>query len=346
MKAVVFHGPGDVRVDSVPDPAIREPTDAIVKVTRAAICGTDLHLYRGDWPRPPGFQIGHEFTGVVVEVGDQVVDFMPGDRVVCPYMTSCLRCLACRQGRFLACQRGQSFGFGQLPGGAAEFVRVPLAQTTLELLPPNLSDDDAIFLSDNFCCAYMSAEYGSVGPSDRVAVFGCGPVGLLTVLNARLLGASLVIGVERRPERLALVEQLGGVPIPADADPIGAIRALTDRRGVDVAIETAGLASRPDPDSTLRGLLDAVARDGRLSISGFFGDRDISLPTNRLAAKRLTVRFGSCHQKHYLKDHLPLLARGTLHPSVVVSHTIDLADAPEAYRLAAEGRAVKVLFKV
>ncbi len=347
MRAALFHGPGDIRIESVPEPEILEPTDALVRVTRAAICGTDLHLYRGDWTRPPGFQIGHELTGIVEAVGDQVTDLMPGDRVVCPYLTSCLRCLPCRQGRFLLCVRGLTFGFGQLPGALADLVRVPLAKTTLELLPPELGDDDAIFLSDNFCCGYMAAEYGGVGPGDRVAIFGCGPVGLMALLSARLMGASLVVGVDRLPERLALVERLGGVPVQADDDPIGAIRALTGRRGVEAAIETCGAASRPEPDSTLRGILDAVARDGRVSIAGFFADREdaLALPVARLAAKRLTVRYGNCHQKHYLKDHLPLLARGVVRPSQVVSHTLDLADAPDAYRLGAERRAVKVLIR-
>ncbi|HEX2172128.1 MAG TPA: alcohol dehydrogenase catalytic domain-containing protein [Dehalococcoidia bacterium] len=343
MRAAVYHGPGDVRLESVPDPEICEPTDVIVRVTRAAICGTDLHLYRGDWSRPAGFVIGHEFTGVVEAVGDQVADYMAGDRVVGPYMTTCLRCLACRQSRFISCERGQFFGFGQLGGGAAEFVHVPLADTTLELLPPELNDDDAIFLSDNFCCGYMSAENGEVRPGDRVAIFGCGPVGLLTLLSARLMGASLVIGVDPVPERLALVERLGGVPVPAGDEAIGAIRSLTNRRGVEVAIETCGAASRPDPEATLRGAIEAVARDGRLSIAGFFADHEPSLPLARLAAKRLTVRFGMCHQKHYLKDHVPLLARGAVRPSQVVSHTIDLADVADAYRLAAERRTVKVL---
>jgi glutathione-independent formaldehyde dehydrogenase len=169
----------------------------------------------------------------------------------------------------------------------------------------------------------------------------------MALLSARLMGASLVVGVDRLPERLALVERLGGVPVQAEDDPIGAIRALTGRRGVEVAIETCGAASRPEPDSTLRGVLDAVARDGRVSIAGFFADREeaLTLPVGRLAAKRLTVRYGSCHQKHYLKDHLPLLARGAVRPSQVVSHTLDLADAPDAYRLAAEHRAVKVLIR-
>src|SRR5579883_857970 len=227
MKAVVFHGIGDVRLDTVPEPKIEKPTDAIVRLTASAICGTDLHMIRGTLPgMVPGTIIGHEGVGIVEQVGGEVRDFKPGDRVVIPSTICCGACSYCRRGYQSQCDNANSNGpragtaffggpatTGPINGLQAEFARVPLADPSLVRIPAEVTDDQAILLSDIFPTGYFGADIAEIQPGDPVAVFGCGPVGLFAVLSAKLLGAGRVFAVDTLRDRLEKARELGAETI-------------------------------------------------------------------------------------------------------------------------------------
>ena len=262
MKAVVFHGLGDIRLDNVPQPKIQDPTDAIVRVTASAICGTDLHMVRGTFPgMVPGTVMGHEAVGVVEEVGAKVTAFRRGDRVVIPSTICCGSCSYCEAGYQSQCDNanpqgktvGTAFFGGPKPSGPfdglqAEFARVPLADATLVKLPDSMSDDAAIMLSDIFPTGYFGADAAEVKPGDTVAVFGCGPVGLFAVVSAKLLGAGRVFAIDTHPDRLKKAEELGAEPIDFNKlHPVEHIKSQTGGVGVLRVIDAVGVdAYRPE----------------------------------------------------------------------------------------------------
>jgi threonine dehydrogenase-like Zn-dependent dehydrogenase len=262
MKAVVFHGLGDIRLDTVPDPKVEQPTDAVVRLTASAICGTDLHMVRGTMPgMVPGTILGHEGVGVVEAVGNEVRDVKVGDRVVIPSTICCGRCPYCDAGYFSQCdnanpngkQAGTAFfggpkTTGPINGLQAEFARVPLADPTLIKLPDGLDDDRAILLSDIFPTGYFGADAAEIKPGDTVAVFGCGPVGLFAVASARLLGAGRVFAVDTLADRLAKAREVGAETIDFNADsPVEKLKELTNGVGVLRAIDAVGVdAYRPE----------------------------------------------------------------------------------------------------
>ena len=223
MKGTVFHGPHDVRVERVDDPALKTPTDALVRITRAGICGSDLHFYHGAFPIVPGFVLGHEGVGVIEEVGAGVVRLKKGDRVVVSGLVACGRCFFCRRGQPSQCAESGSaiFGYGAnsagklgwLGGEQSEAVRVPMADYTCYPLPDAIDDDAAVFLADILPTAFFGALNGNIRPGDTVAIFGCGPVGLCAVMCAKLFGPAEVIAVDSIPYRLELARKLGATPV-------------------------------------------------------------------------------------------------------------------------------------
>lgn len=269
MKAVVFHGIGDIRLDDVKEPKIKEPTDAIVRLTASAICGTDLHMVRGTMPgMKPGTVLGHEGVGVVEEVGKDVRNLRRGDRVVIPSTIACGCCSYCRAGYFSQCdeanpngkQAGTAFFggpemSGPFDGLQAELARVPFANVGLVKLPESVSDDQAILVSDIFPTGYFGAEIAEIKPGDTVAVFGCGPVGLFAIVSAQLLGAGRVLAVDTVPDRLEAAQRLGAEIIDFNEEhPVATIQRLTGGIGVDRAIDAVGVdaerahhgAAKPD----------------------------------------------------------------------------------------------------
>ena len=261
MKAVVFHGVGDIRVDDVPEPKIQHPSDAIVKLTASAICGTDLHMIRGTLaPMKPGTILGHEGVGVVEEVGKDVRNLKRGDRVVIPSTIACGYCAYCRSGYQAQCDNANPNGLkggtsffggpeqtGSFDGLQAEYARIPFAHTGLIKLPEEVDDDQAILLSDIFPTAYFGAELAEIQPGDTVAVFGCGPVGQFAIASAYLLGAGRVLAVDTVSSRMDMAQAQGAKIIDFNAeDPVEALEHLTGGIGPDRAIDAVGVdASRP-----------------------------------------------------------------------------------------------------
>lgn len=261
MKAVVFHGVGDIRMDDIKEPKIKESTDAIIRITASAICGTDLHFVRGTMPgMVPGTVLGHEAVGVVEELGADVRNLRKGDRVVVPSTIACGYCSYCRAAYYAQCDNANPNGkhagtaffggpkmSGPFDGLQAEFARIPFANVGLVKLPNGVSDDQAILLSDIFPTAYFGAELAEIKPGDTVAVFGCGPVGLFTIASAKLMGAGRILAIDQIPDRLEMARAQGAETVDFSAeDPLVAIMRLTGGIGVDRAIDAVGVdAERP-----------------------------------------------------------------------------------------------------
>lgn len=262
MKAVVFHGIGDIRLDSVPEPELKKPTDAIVRLTSSAICGTDLHMIRGTMAgMKPGTILGHEGVGVVEEVGGAVRNLKPGDRVVIPSTIACGNCSYCRCGYYAQCDKANPNGpdagtaffggpktSGPFDGLQAEFARIPYANVGLVKLPNDIDDDQAILLSDIFPTGYMAAELAEIRPGNTVAVFGCGPVGQFAIASAKLLNAGRIFGIDAIPSRLEMARDQGAEVINFNEDdPVEALKAFTGGIGVDRTIDAVGVdANAPD----------------------------------------------------------------------------------------------------
>jgi threonine dehydrogenase-like Zn-dependent dehydrogenase len=264
MKALCWHGTGDVRVDTVPDPIIQDPRDVVIKITSTAICGSDLHLFNGFQPTmEKGDQLGHENMGEVVEVGSGISTLKVGDRVVVPFTICCGECFFCQKGLFSCCDRtnpnaevakaamGHSpaglFGFshmmGGYAGGQAEYLRVPFADVAPIKIPDGIPDEKVLFLSDIFPTGYMAAENCDIQRGDTVAVWGCGPVGQFAIKSARMLGAERIIAIDRVPERLRLAREAGGAETLnyEEVDVMDALSELTGGRGPDACIEAVGM---------------------------------------------------------------------------------------------------------
>lgn len=340
MKAVVLHGPGDVRVDDVAEPALIEPGDAIVQVTASAICGADLFPYHG---LTPGFEagtvLGHEFTGVVREVGPAVERIRPGQRVVNGSMTRDGTCPYCRLGMPTQCEGRSLFGYSgvypRLDGGQAELVRIPRADLVLEPLPDSVSDEAGVFVADILPTGWGAVVRGSVKAGDTVCVVGCGPVGLMAVLSAVHHGARVlaVDGIEARRELAAsLGAETAGVEEARDA-----VAAATGGLGADVVVEAAGS----------QGALDAalhLARGrGTVSVVGAHFEPDYPLDNLHMFERELTLRFTIGDPTTDRGELLELIGSGRLDPAAIVTHRLPLADAAEAYRLFDAREATKVV---
>jgi len=367
MRALCWHGRGDIRYETVPDPQIQNSRDVIIKVTSCAICGSDLHIHGGFVSgMEKGDVLGHETMGEVVEAGADS-KLSVGDRVVVPFTISCGECRMCQWGLFSLCERsnpdgakqaelmgyptaglfGYSHLYGGFPGGQAEYLRVPYADVGPIKVPDGLTDEQVLFLSDIFPTGYMAAENCDIQPGDTVLVFGCGPVGQFAIRSAFILGAGRVIAVDTVPERLALARAAGAETLDyTDKDLQKQIVAMTKGKGPDSVIEAVGLESHGSGGvmETLETKLTAMERPfalqqailacrpgGTLSLPGVFLAA-VTVPMGPLIGKGLTVKSGQTHVQRYLKPLMKLIEDGKIDPSFLITHTVPLADGPEMYK--------------
>ncbi|MBO0728020.1 MAG: glutathione-dependent formaldehyde dehydrogenase [Acidimicrobiaceae bacterium] len=392
MKAVVWHGRRDVRVDDVPDPIIKEPNDAIIKVTSTGICGSDLHLYEVLGPfLDPGDILGHEPMGIVEEVGAEVTNIAPGDRVVIPFNISCGHCFMCDHGLQSQCETTQVheygtgaslFGYtklyGQVPGGQAEYLRVPQAHYGPIKVPDGPRDDRFVYLSDVLPTAWQAFHYAAVPDRGSLLVLGLGPIGDMATRIAQHRGVERVIGVDLVPERLDRARAHGVTALDLRAaDNLGAaVRDLTDGRGPDSVIDAVGMEAHGSPLArtahhatgllpgalaakliqkagvdrlaSLLTAIDLVRRGGTISLSGVYGGATDPLPMLRLFDKQVQIRMGQANVRRWVNDLLPLLAdEDPLGVDTFATHHLPLTQAGDAYRLfqqKADG-AIKILLQ-
>ena len=333
MRALTWHGVRDLRVETVPDPILIHPSDAIVAVRLAAICGSDLHVWHGrETGLDTGTVMGHEFLGEVVETGLDVTRLVKGDRVVSPFTSSCGACFYCSHGLPARCTRGQLFGWVErgtgLHGGQAELVRVPLADTTLFPVPAELAPEAGLVLGDVLATGWHAAIMGGVSPGAICAVVGCGPVGLMAVLAAHELGAARVFALDTVPERLALATRFGATPVNLkEQDAVALVRDATEGRGADAVLEAVG-----SPEATL--LAFALARPGgTLAAVGVHHEAAFPFSPGAAYDKNLTYRIGRCPVRHYMERLLPVAQRRETELSALFTHRLPLEQAPEGYRL-------------
>jgi len=343
VRAVVYEGIGSVSVRDVPDAKVEEPADAVVRVTTSAICGSDLHFFHGKAPLDPGETIGHEAVGIVESVGAAVERFRPGDRVVVAFDIACGTCWFCRSGQTQLCEDFRNLGAGIFGGGLggaqAELVRVPLADTNLLAVPPGVEDERALFVGDVLTTGYYGAAISRIRGGDVVAVVGAGPVGFFCVQGALLHGAGEVLALEMDPERLALAERAGAVPIDVSArNAQTAVAERTEGRGADVVLEAVG------HPAALESALDVVRRGGSVTVVGMYTSETVEIPVGIWWARALTVRFaGICPVHAWWERAMGEVVAGRIDPLPIVSHRLSLEDAPLGYELFDARRATKVL---
>lgn len=384
MKALVYYGAKDVRIEDKPKPQIKEREDIILKVTTTALCGSDLHLYHGTTPgMEPGQTLGHEFMGVVEDIGPSVREIKKGDRVVIPFNISCGNCWFCRHQLWSQCDRsnpkgevGAVFGYGQAmggyDGGQAEYVRVPFANTVSLKIPDNISDDEQVlFLSDILCTGYFGADIANVQPGEDVAVFGAGPVGYFGVLSSFLKGAARVFSVDHWPARLSKVKELGAEVINFDEEnPVEKIKRETNGKGA-ICIDAVGYeavghsgyangknkghdhskvsdpAYEPsNPLQIINWMCQTARKYSTISIPGVYTSAYDQFPLGQLFQKEIQIRMGQCPVKKYNEQLLHLIEVGRIDPKPLISHTMKLDDAPKAYNMFdRKGEVTKVVFK-
>ena len=386
MKALVYHGPGARAWEDVPDPVIKEPTDAIVRLTASAICGTDLHVVRGTASgMKPGTILGHEGVGVVEEVGSGVRNLKPGDRVVIPSTIACGYCSYCRDGSYAQCDKANPNGpqagtaffggpeeSGPFDGLQAEYARVPFANVGLVKLPDEVSDDQAILLSDIFPTGYMAAELSQTRPGRTAAVFGCGPVGQFVIASLKILGSGRIFAIDTIPSRLEMARAQGAEVIDFNAeDPVGALHELTGGIGVDRAIDAVGVdavaphsgpavkrykqqekqfkreieevapKTKPKngnwepgdaPSMVLEWAVEGLAKAGTLSIIGVYPETVQMFPIGNAMNKNLRIQMGNCNHRKYIPKLIELVRTGAIDPSEILTHVGPLTGALEAYR--------------
>ncbi|HET9899097.1 MAG TPA: glutathione-independent formaldehyde dehydrogenase [Streptosporangiaceae bacterium] len=360
MRAVVYKKPFEVAVEDVPDPGIEHPNDAIVHVDATAICGSDLHMYEGRTAAPAGLVFGHENLGTIERVGSGVVGLRAGDRVVMPFNVACGFCKNCVAGYTGFCLTvnpgfaGGAYGYvamGPYPGGQAEHLRVPFADFNCLKLPADPARDaDYVLLADIFPTGYHGCELAQVSPGETVAVYGAGPVGLMAAYSALLRGASRVFVVDRVPERLAKVSEIGATAVNfAEADPVSQIRDQLGGDGADKGVDAVGYQAqahegqREEPAVVLNSLIDTVRPTGMLGIPGLYVPTDpggvdeqaskglLLVAIGRLFEKGLRAGTGQCNVKRYNRQLRDLITAGRARPSFVVSHELPLDQAPAAY---------------
>lgn len=332
MKAITFQGVEDLAFDDVAEPVVQADSDAVVRVTVAGICGSDLHPYFGrETGLDHGTVMGHEFVGDVVATGSSVSGFSVGDRVVAPFTTCCGACFYCRSGLTARCTEGQLFGWVEggtgLHGAQAEFVRVPLADSTLVSVPDDLDEAVALLAGDILSTATFGADLASVADGDVVVVVGCGPVGLLSVRTALDRGARAVVAVDQVASRLETAERFGATGVNfVHGDPRAVVGDLTDGRGADAAIEAVGSAS------ATRMAADLLRHGGRIAALGVHTESALALPPGELYDRNFSYAAGRCPARHYMPAALELASREADLMGTLISHRLPLDEGVEAYR--------------
>lgn len=372
MKALTYHGSKDVRVETVPDPTLIEADDILLRVTATAICGSDLHLFHGKIPETKhGDIFGHEFMGIVEDAGSGVSAVKKGDRVVIPFVIACGKCFFCENDLFAACETtnpdegaslrkrskmtppaalfGYSHLYGGVPGGQAEYVRVPKANVGPFVVPGSLADEKVLFLSDILPTGYQAVLNAKVQPGSTVAIFGAGPVGLMAAACARMLGAEQIFMVDSEKYRLDFAASTYGV-IPInfdDGDPSELILEKTHGRGVAASIDAVGFEAKGSTTETLLGTLKletssgevlrqcitATRRGGVVSVPGVYAGFIHGFLIGDAFDKGLTFALGQTHVHKYLPELLEFIENGDLAPDVIISHRMKLAEAAEGYKL-------------
>ena len=341
MRAVVLDA-GEVRLADVPDPVIEDPGDAVVRITRASICGSDLHYLHGKTPSEPGGVMGHEAVGVVESVGSAVERMAPGDRVVVAFDIACGRCWFCRKGESALCEEVRMMGggpfLGSLPGTQAERARVPVADVNLLKVPDGVEDERALFVGDALTTGYYAAAIAGISPGDAVAVVGVGPVGFFCAQAAKSLGAR-TFAIDPDPARLALAERTGVSTVdPRERHPQTVLAEATDGRGADVVIEAVG--SPPAFESAV-----AIARrGGTVIVVGLYAGETVELQLGVFWARALTLRFtGLCPVHAWWERSMGEVEAGRIDPMPIVSHRLSLEEAPRGYELFDRREAMKVV---
>ncbi|WP_242923285.1 zinc-dependent alcohol dehydrogenase [Pontibacter liquoris] len=370
MKAAVFHKIKDIRVDNVEDPRIQDPRDAIIKVTSTAICGSDLHIYNGMIPQPENMVIGHEFMGIVAEVGPAVKKLKVGDRVVVPFPISCGTCFFCQHGHFPHCENsnpdhygpegglvtgkgGALYGYtdlyGGYAGGQAEYVRVPFADVGPYKVADHLTDEQVLFLTDIFPTGYSAVHWAEIKGGETVAVFGCGPVGLMAQKVAWLRGAKRVIGIDKEEYRLEMARRSAGSETInfKNVDVVETIREMTEGRGADVCIDAVGMeADRSLLDraasvvrmekgtmNALQMCFDAVRRTGIVSVVGVYGSPYNNFPLYQLFDKGITLKMGQAPVQKFIDELYQWVDSGKIKLDDIITHTLPLDQATHAYEI-------------
>ena len=371
MKALVFHKPKDVRVDTVPDPTIEAPTDTIIRVTSTAICGSDLHIYNGFVPQLKNMVLGHEFMGVVEEVGSGVTKLKRGDRVVVPFPISCGACWFCSHelpghcensnpenygpdGGMMTEKGGGMFGYtdlyGGYQGGQAELVRVPYADVGPRIVPDGMMDEQVLFLTDIFPTGYAAIDWAQMKGGETVAVFGCGPVGLMAQKVAWLRGAGRVIGLDVEQYRLDMAKKACNsetilIDNKKSEEAIEQIRAMTNGRGADVCVDDVGMeADRTTMErvkaviniergtiNALHMAFDAVRRGGTVTVVGVYGYPYDNFPLHQQFDKGITVRMGQAPVHKYIDYLFELVMNGKVQLDDIITHRLPLSEAANAY---------------
>lgn len=372
MQALTYHGSRDVRVETVPDPTLIESDDIVLRVTATAICGSDLHLFHGKIPETRhGDIFGHEFMGIVEEAGPAVTELKAGDRVVIPFVIACGQCFFCENDLFAACEAtnpdqgaslrkrasmtppaalfGYSHLYGGVPGGQAEFVRVPKANVGPFAVPGSLADEKVLFMSDILPTGYQAVLNAKIQAGSSVAIFGAGPVGLMAAACARMLGAEQIFMVDSEQYRLDFgVTAYGVIPVNlSDGDPSERILEKTNGRGVSASIDAVGFEAKGSTTETvlstlkletssgevIRQCITATRRGGVVSVPGVYAGFIHGFLIGDAFDKGLTFAMGQTHVHKYLLELLRYIEEGTLDPEIIISHRMKLADAAQGYRI-------------
>ena len=385
MKALVFHKPKDVRVDTVDDPKIEAPTDAIIKVTSTAICGSDLHIYNGFLPQAKNLVLGHEFMGEIVEVGNKVSGLKKGDRVVVPFPIACGGCYFCNHSMPTHCENSNPdnygpeggiltekgaglFGFtdlyGGYSGGQAEYVRVPYADYGPRKVPDNLTDEQCLFLTDIFPTGFASIDWANLKGGETVVVVGCGPVGIMAQKSAWLKGAKRVIGLDTREYRLAMAKKAAKsetILVKNHKDAVARVRDMTEGRGADVCVDAVGLEAdmnildkakmvinmESGNISAFELAMSAVRRGGTVTTVGVYATTYDNFPFGQMFEKGITWRGGQVPVHNYIDELLKLVVSGKVVLEDIITHKLALKDAAKGYDIfnKKEDDCVKVVMK-
>jgi alcohol dehydrogenase len=384
MKAAVFHKIGDIRAETVADPAIEQPEDVILKVTSTAICGSDLHILNGFIPQLKDMVMGHEFMGIVEEAGPGVTKLKKGDRVVVPFPIACGHCFFCSMGLSPNCENsnpekygpegdmlkgkgGALFGYTELyggySGGQAEYVRVPYANFGPRKIADRLSDEQVLFLTDIFPTGWSAIDWAQLQGGETVAIFGSGPVGLMAQKAAWLKGAERVIAIDPLDYRLALAKRVNNVETinPHEADPVEIIRQMTNGRGADVCVDAVGLeAERSFFDKVkatvnfekgtmkvLENCVKAVRRAGTVTVVGVYGTAFDNFPLHTIFDKGLKLQFGQAPVHKYIDELIPLVEEGKVILNDILTHTLPLTEVSHGYDIfkKKEDNCVKIILK-